>query len=57
MTGSKSEITFKPLSIDDPKFRQPDISKAKKLLNWEPKVSRTDGLKKTVEYFRRVLQE
>jgi len=51
MTGSKSEITFKPLSIDDPKFRQPDISKAKKLLNWEPKVSRADGLKKNRRVF------
>jgi len=57
MTGSKSEITFKPLPIDDPKCRQPDISKAKKLLNWEPKVSRTDGLQKTIEYFRSILQK
>jgi dTDP-glucose 4,6-dehydratase len=57
MTGSKSEIAFKPLPVDDPKCRQPDISKAKKLLNWEPKVSREEGLKKTIEYFRNVLQK
>ena len=57
MTGSKSEIAFDPLPIDDPKCRQPDISKAKKLLNWEPKVSRADGLKKTIEYFRSILQK
>jgi len=55
MTGSKSEIAFNPLPIDDPKCRQPDISKARELLNWEPKVSRTDGLKKTIEYFRTIL--
>ena len=57
MTGSKSKIIFKPLPIDDPKCRQPDITKAKKLLNWTPEVSRTDGLKKTIEYFRSVLQK
>jgi len=55
MTGSKSKITFKSLPIDDPKCRQPDITKAKKLLKWEPKVSRVDGLKKTIEYFRSIL--
>ena len=57
MTGSKSKIIFKPLPIDDPKCRQPDITKAEKLLNWTPEVSRTDGLKKTIEYFRSVLQK
>ena len=57
MTGSKSEIAFDPLPVDDPKCRQPDISKAKKLLDWEPKVSRADGLKKTIEYFRSILQK
>ena len=46
MTGSKSKIIFKPLPIDDPKCRQPDITKAEKLLSWAPEVSRTDGLKK-----------
>ncbi len=57
MTGSKSEITFMPLPVDDPKCRRPDISKAKKLLNWEPKVSRKEGLEKTIEYFRNILQK
>jgi dTDP-glucose 4,6-dehydratase len=57
MTGSKSKIIFKPLPIDDPKCRQPDITKAEKLLSWAPEVSRTDGLKKTIEYFRSVLQK
>ena len=57
MTGSKSKIIFKPLPIDDPKCRQPDITKAKKLLNWVPEVSRTDGLKKTIDYFRSALQK
>ena len=55
MTGSKSKIIFKPLPIDDPKYRQPDITKAEKLLSWAPEVSRTDGLKKTIEYFRTLL--
>ncbi len=57
MTGSKSKIIFKPLPIDDPKYRQPDITKAEKLLSWAPEVSRTDGLKKTIEYFRGALQK
>jgi dTDP-glucose 4,6-dehydratase len=52
ITGSKSKIVFKELPEDDPKVRQPDITKAKKLLNWEPKVNRKDGLKKTLEYFK-----
>lgn len=57
MTGSKSGMIFKPLPIDDPKCRQPDITKAKNLLDWEPKVERTEGLKKTIEYFQSVLQK
>jgi dTDP-glucose 4,6-dehydratase len=52
ITGSKSEIAFKELPEDDPKVRQPDISKAKKVLDWEPKVDRRDGLIKTMEYFK-----
>lgn len=52
LTGSRSKIAFKPLPIDDPKTRCPDISKAKKLLKWEPKVSVDEGLKKTIEWFR-----
>ncbi|OGS13283.1 MAG: NAD-dependent dehydratase [Elusimicrobia bacterium RIFOXYA2_FULL_58_8] len=51
LTGSKSKIIFKPLPQDDPKMRRPDISRAKKLLKWHPKVSLEDGLKKTIAYF------
>ena len=51
MTGSKSKIVFSSLPPDDPMLRQPDISKAKKLLDWSPKVSLTEGLKKTIEYY------
>ncbi|MGB9663345.1 MAG: UDP-glucuronic acid decarboxylase family protein [Ignavibacteria bacterium] len=54
-TNSKSKITFKELPIDDPKIRQPDITLAKKLLNWEPKVSRSEGIKITLDYFKKKL--
>lgn len=54
MTNSKSKIVFSNLPADDPMLRQPDISKAKKLLDWSPKVSLTQGLKKTIEYYRAV---
>jgi dTDP-glucose 4,6-dehydratase len=52
LTGSKSEIVRRPLPEDDPKQRQPDIGRAKKLLGWEPKVGLDEGLKKTIEYFK-----
>jgi len=52
-TGSRSRIAFKPLPQDDPKQRQPDITKARKLLGWEPKVALSEGLVNTIEYFRR----
>jgi dTDP-glucose 4,6-dehydratase len=52
MTGSKSRIVYRPLPIDDPKIRQPDITRARTLLKWEPKVSLEEGLVKTIEYFR-----
>jgi dTDP-glucose 4,6-dehydratase len=52
ITGSKSKIIFKPLPEDDPKVRQPDITKAKALLGWEPKVQLEEGLAKTLDYFR-----
>jgi UDP-glucuronate decarboxylase len=52
LTGSKSRIVKEPLPSDDPKQRRPDISKAKKILNWEPSVNLEDGLKKTIEYFK-----
>ena len=51
LTNSKSQIIFKPLPEDDPKQRQPDISQAKKLLNWEPSIQLEEGLKKTIAYF------
>jgi dTDP-glucose 4,6-dehydratase len=53
LTGSKSKIVFKDLPEDDPKIRQPDISRGRKILRWEPKVNRMEGLKKTLEYFRK----
>lgn len=52
LTASKSKIVFKPLPQDDPQQRMPDISLAKKLLEWEPKVSLEEGLKKTIAYFK-----
>lgn len=51
LTGSKSEIVYKPLPKDDPTKRKPDISKAKSVLGWKPKVGIDDGLKKTIEYY------
>jgi dTDP-glucose 4,6-dehydratase len=48
-TGSRSEIVYEALPVDDPKVRQPDITRAKQLLGWEPKVSLADGLKRTIE--------
>ena len=57
MTGSKSKIVFEPLPVDDPKVRQPDITLARAKLGWEPKVGRKEGLKKTIEYFRKKLTE
>ncbi len=53
LTNSKSKITYKPLPEDDPKKRRPDISKAKKILKWEPKVDLNQGLLKTIDYFKR----
>ena len=53
LTGSKSQIIFKPLPQDDPKQRRPDISLAKKELDWTPKIPVDEGLKKTIEYFRK----
>jgi dTDP-glucose 4,6-dehydratase len=52
MTGAKSKIIYKPLPTDDPKQRRPDITRARTLLNWEPKVALNEGLVKTIEYFR-----
>ncbi|RYY54253.1 MAG: SDR family oxidoreductase [Chitinophagaceae bacterium] len=52
LTGNKVKIVYKPLPVDDPKQRKPDISKAQSILGWEPKVDRKDGLKITYDYFR-----
>lgn len=49
---TKSKIIFEPLPEDDPKVRQPDITRAREILGWEPKVDRQDGLKRTIDYFR-----
>lgn len=56
ITSAKSRIDYKPLPVDDPKVRQPDISRAKKILGWEPKVEFDEGIKKTIEYFRNALK-
>lgn len=55
ITGSRSQLVFRPLPQDDPKQRQPDISKAKQLLDWQPGVRLEEGLRKTVSYFDNVL--
>lgn len=57
VTGTKQKICYKPLPEDDPRQRQPDISKAKKILGWEPKVSRQEGLKITYDYFKSLPKE
>ena len=55
LAGSTSSIVYKPLPLDDPKVRQPDITRARQLLGWEPKVGREDGLKRTMDYFKKKL--
>ena len=55
LVGSRSKLTFKPLPMDDPRQRQPDITLAKEKLGWEPKVRLEDGLKETIAYFRKIL--
>ncbi len=55
LTGSKSKIIYKELPQDDPKIRQPNIEKAKRILNWEPKVGRKEGLEITLDYFKKQL--
>lgn len=57
LTGTKQKIVYKPLPQDDPKQRKPDITKAKTILGWEPKVSRAEGLKITYEYFKSLPRE
>jgi UDP-glucuronate decarboxylase len=55
LTGSRSRVVFKPLPADDPKQRQPDITLAKEMLKWEPKVKVEDGLRQTIDYFHSIL--
>jgi dTDP-glucose 4,6-dehydratase len=57
LTGTKQKVVYMPLPKDDPKQRQPDITKARNILKWEPKVSRADGLKITYEYFKSLPME
>jgi UDP-glucuronate decarboxylase len=52
LVGGKSKIVHKPLPADDPKQRRPDITLARSVLKWDPKVSLEEGLKRTIEYFR-----
>jgi dTDP-glucose 4,6-dehydratase len=55
VTQSKSRIRYEPLPVDDPKQRRPDISKAKRLLGWEPKIDLETGLRMSLDYFREVV--
>jgi dTDP-glucose 4,6-dehydratase len=57
ITNTKSKIVYNPLPEDDPKVRQPDITKAKTLLGWEPKVGREEGLKITIDYFKSIFNK
>ena len=57
LTGSQSKIRFQPLPADDPKQRRPDISKARKLLGWEPKIDLESGLRMSLDYFRKAVSE
>lgn len=56
LTGSRSKIIHKPLPVDDPRVRQPDISRARRILKWSPQVGLEDGLRKTIAYFRPMLK-
>lgn len=57
LTGTNQKVVYKPLPTDDPKQRQPDITKAKAILGWEPRVSREEGLRITYEYFKSLTQD
>ena len=56
LTDSRSEIVFRPLPVDDPKIRQPDIGRARAVLGWEPRVEIDDGLRFTIDWFREKLR-
>ena len=55
LTGSKSDIVYESLPVDDPKVRQPDIARAKEILEWQPEVPVEEGLRTTIEYFKSVM--
>jgi len=57
LTGTSQKVIYKDLPVDDPKQRQPDITKAIALLNWEPKIDRAEGLKRTYAYFKTLSKE
>ena len=57
LTGTKQKTVHKPLPVGDPVQRQPDITLARQLLGWEPKTSRTEGMKKTIAYFKTLLKQ
>jgi dTDP-glucose 4,6-dehydratase len=57
LTGTTQKVVYRDLPVDDPKQRQPDITKARKLLNWEPKIDRAEGLKRTYAYFKSLSKE
>lgn len=57
LCNSKSKIVYKPLPTDDPKVRKPDITKARKILNWEPKITREEGLKRSLEYYKSIINQ
>jgi dTDP-glucose 4,6-dehydratase len=57
LTGTQQKIVYKPLPVDDPKQRKPDITKARSILGWEPKVKRSEGVRTTFEYFKSLPKE
>ena len=57
LTGSKSKVVERPLPVDDPRQRRPDISRARATLEWQPKVALEEGLKRTIVYFKQILAD
>ncbi|HWO04852.1 MAG TPA: GDP-mannose 4,6-dehydratase, partial [Methylomirabilota bacterium] len=57
MSGSRSEVVFRPLPTDDPKVRQPDITKARRVLGWEPTIEVEDGLRRTIDWCRKLVTQ
>ena len=57
LTGTTQKVIYKPLPVNDPLQRQPDITKAKEILGWEPKVNRSEGMKITLDYFKSLTEE